>query len=97
MARRSVPHYRPHLGLLLETIHRSPYHLSLHGVYPRPMKRPLSAVYHQKQISPLIDQLETLAYLHAPASPDSPHHTAQPYSHLIGEAKRSLGCYSSFR
>ena len=85
------------LGLLLQTIHRSPYHLSLHRVYPGPMERRRPAIHHQKQVQPFIDQLETLAYLHTPASPDSPHHAAQPYPHLIGEAKGCMEGHPSFR
>jgi len=93
MAPRPIPHHRRHLGLLFQSVHRSPYHLSLHRVYPGPMERSLSAIHHQKQISPLIDQLEALAHLHTPASPDSTHHAPQSYPHLIGEAQGRLGCH----
>jgi hypothetical protein len=36
-----------------------------------------------------------LSVLHAPVSPDPPHHTGRSYPHLIGEAKGRQGCHSS--
>ena len=57
------------------------------------MERPLWAIHHQKQISPLINQLKVRQHLHTPASPDSPHHAPQSYPHLIGEAQGRSGCH----
>ncbi len=55
---------------------------------------PAWGVDHQKEVAPVIGQLESLVHFHPTATPDPPHHAPQPHPHLVSEAPGGFLTYS---
>src|ERR671918_1372866 len=94
VARRSTPDHGCHLRVLLEPSYCRHHLLPSHGIQPTPVQLARLGIDHQKQVAPLICQLEPLVHLHPAATPDPPDHAPQSYPHLVGEAQGRFLTYS---